>query len=56
MIGAVALRNPIRENVRTSIQLAKRAQIKVRLVSGDHLETAKAIAEKAGILTQDDLK
>ena len=50
MIGAVALRNPVRENVKSSIELAKKANIRVRLVSGDHIETAKAIARKAGIL------
>jgi len=31
------------------------AKMSIRMVSGDHLETAKLIAWKAGILTQEEL-
>lgn len=49
-IGLFALHDPIREKVLRSVQYASRGQITTRLVSGDHIETAKAVAVQAGIM------
>jgi len=49
-LGLFALHDPIRQNVTKSVQFAQRGQINVRMVSGDHLETAKAVAVTAGIM------
>lgn len=49
-IGLFALHDPIREKVLRSVQYAARGQITTRLVSGDHIETAKAVAVQAGIM------
>ena len=49
-LGLFALHDPIREKVCRSVQYAARGQITTRLVSGDHIETAKAVAIQAGIM------
>jgi len=49
-IGLFALHDPIREKVNRSVLYAQKGQINVRLVSGDHIETAKALAVQAGIM------
>ena len=49
-IGLFALHDAIRDKVNKSVQVAQRGQIKVRMVSGDHIETAKAVAVQAGIM------
>ncbi len=49
-VGLFALHDPIREKVNKSVLYAQRGQINVRLVSGDHIETAKAVAVQAGIM------
>lgn len=50
-IGSFGLKDSLRPKVQSCIAYARdSAQLNVRLVSGDHIETAKAIAYKAGIL------
>jgi magnesium-transporting ATPase (P-type) len=49
-LGLFALHDPIREQVKQSVMFAHRGQINVRMVSGDHIETAKAVAVQAGIM------
>ena len=48
-VGIVGERDPPREGVRESIHLAKNAGIKVVMITGDNLLTAKAIAKEVGI-------
>ena len=50
-LGLFALHDPLRQNVNSSVQYATSGQITTRLVSGDHIETAKAVAVQAGIIT-----
>ena len=54
-LGAFGLRDPLRPKVQSCIKYAKEhGELGVRLVSGDHLETARTVATKAGILTPAD--
>lgn len=54
-IGAFGLRDSLRPRVPSCVTYARdHARLAVRLVSGDHLETAKAVAFKAGILRPEE--
>jgi Ca2+-transporting ATPase len=48
--GYVGIRDPLRENIAQSIATCQHAGIRVRMVTGDNPETARAIAGDAGIL------
>lgn len=48
-IGIVAMYDPPREEVRDAINLAESAGIRVVMLTGDHIETASAIAKAVGI-------
>ena len=50
LIGVVAMKDPLRDRVKDVIAYAKKGQLTVRMISGDNLETAKAMAFDAGIL------
>ncbi len=52
-ISLVAFSDPIREDVRDSINVAKKAGVRVVMITGDHRYTAKHVAENVGILGQD---
>ena len=43
-LAVVALKDDLREGVKPSIMFANRASINVRMISGDNIETAKAVA------------
>ncbi|KXT29142.1 HAD ATPase, P-type, IC family protein [Candidatus Phytoplasma oryzae] len=49
-LGAVAIEDPIREKIQITIQDCKKAFIKPVMITGDHLNTAKNIASKTGII------
>lgn len=49
-LGVVGLKDPCRPAVVEAVQLCIDAGIKVRMVTGDNLQTAKAIALECGIL------
>uniref|UniRef100_A0A453RLC9 Calcium-transporting ATPase n=1 Tax=Aegilops tauschii subsp. strangulata TaxID=200361 RepID=A0A453RLC9_AEGTS len=50
LLGIVGIKDPCRPGVRSAVQLCKNAGVKVRMVTGDNIETAKAIALECGIL------
>ncbi|CAN6459346.1 unnamed protein product [Victoria cruziana] len=50
-IGIVGIKDPVRPGVRESVDICRRAGIAVRMVTGDNITTAKAIAKECGILT-----
>ncbi|KAI4337048.1 hypothetical protein L6164_015506 [Bauhinia variegata] len=50
-IGIVGIKDPVRPGVRESIAICRSAGITVRMVTGDNINTAKAIARECGILT-----
>lgn len=51
LVGLVGISDPLRPGVIESVAICQAAGITVRMVTGDNLETAKAIAREAGILT-----
>ncbi|NQV00270.1 MAG: HAD-IC family P-type ATPase [Parcubacteria group bacterium] len=51
--GLVGMRDPIRPGVKEAIQLCQRAGIKIKMITGDHRLTAKAIATEVGITATD---
>ncbi|KAL5346756.1 plasma membrane calcium [Pseudogymnoascus australis] len=55
LLAIVGIRDPLREGVKASVARCQAAGITVRMVTGDNLLTAKAIARECGILTDDDL-
>jgi Ca2+-transporting ATPase len=48
--GYVGIRDPLRDDIEASVASCQSAGIKVRMVTGDNPETARAIARDAGIL------
>jgi len=49
LIGLVSLRDPIREGVVDAVRASQQAGVRVVMVTGDHAETAEAIASAAGL-------
>ncbi len=49
LLGFIALKDPLREEVEGSLQIAKRAGIKPVVVTGDHKKTAQAIVNELGM-------
>ncbi|KAK9071723.1 hypothetical protein SSX86_008152 [Deinandra increscens subsp. villosa] len=54
-IGIVGIKDPVRPGVKESVALCRAAGITVRMVTGDNINTAKAIAKECGILTNDGI-
>ncbi|XP_050265244.1 calcium-transporting ATPase 1-like [Quercus robur] len=54
-IGIVGIKDPVRPGVRESVEICRSAGITVRMVTGDNINTAKAIARECGILTSDGI-
>ncbi|MEL4454418.1 cation-transporting P-type ATPase [Lutimonas vermicola] len=52
-LGIMGFMDPAREDVKATIDIYRKAGIKVIMVTGDHLKTAQKIAEEVGLLTQD---
>lgn len=48
-VGLVALSDPLRKDVRETIGIAQRAGIRVIMITGDHVETARSIARQIDI-------
>ncbi|KAG2648889.1 hypothetical protein PVAP13_1NG071300 [Panicum virgatum] len=54
LIGIAGMKDPCRPEVREAVELCKKAGVKVRMVTGDNLKTARAIALECGILEASD--
>jgi len=50
--GVVGIQDPLRPGVRDAVEQCQKAGVFVRMVTGDNVLTAKAIAEDCGILIQ----
>ena len=50
-IGVVGIKDPLRPEAYTAVRTCQKAGVVVRMVTGDHIETAKFIAKECGILT-----
>ncbi len=54
-VGLVGISDALREGIFESVQKAQNAGITIVMITGDYVETAKAIAEKAGIYRAGDI-
>lgn len=53
--GFIGMADPPREEARQAVSECRRAGIKVVMVTGDHMLTAKSVAEKTGIYSDGDI-
>lgn len=53
-LGLVAIRDPIRPDVKDSLRVTRGAGVHVVMITGDHILTAKSIGEELGFLASDD--
>lgn len=51
--GIVGIQDPLRENVKRSVMQCQHAGVVVRMVTGDNILTARAIARNCNILTEE---
>ena len=54
-IGFVAIRDPLRTEVKAAMQQCRDAGIDVMMITGDNIDTARAIAKEIGLLDQDNV-
>lgn len=52
IIGVVGIEDPLREGVEESVHKCRKAGVYVKMITGDNVETARAIAKKAGIYSK----
>jgi Ca2+-transporting ATPase len=52
--GFVAIRDPLREDVKEAVAQCRRAGIEVKMITGDNEHTARAIAAEIGLLDRPD--
>lgn len=50
--AVVGITDPLRPDVTDAVRIAQQAGVTVRMVTGDNIETARAIAKQCGILTE----
>jgi Ca2+-transporting ATPase len=51
LLGFVGLKDPCRPGVRTAVESCKNAGVNVKMITGDNVHTARAIAIECGILS-----
>lgn len=54
LLAIVGIKDPCRPGVREAVRICTAAGVKVRMVTGDNLQTAKAIALECGILSSEE--
>jgi Ca2+-transporting ATPase len=52
--GCVAIRDPLREDVKAAVDRCRSAGIEVKMITGDNVETARAIACDLGLIDRRD--
>jgi Ca2+-transporting ATPase len=53
-VGFVAIRDPLREDVKEAVDECRRAGIEVKMITGDNVQTARAIACDIGLIDRRD--
>jgi P-type Ca2+ transporter type 2C len=53
-VGFVAIRDPLRDDVKAAVDECRRAGIEVKMITGDNVETARAIAFDIGLIDRRD--
>ena len=51
MVGIFGLKDPLRPGIREAVETCHKAGINVRMVTGDNIDTARAMSLEAGIIT-----
>lgn len=54
LVGFIALKDPLRSDVGSSLSIAEKAGIKLKIITGDHLDTAKSIMSELGYFLNDN--
>ncbi|CBI34169.3 unnamed protein product, partial [Vitis vinifera] len=54
LLGLVGLKDPCRPGVRRAVEVCRDAGVNVKMITGDNIFTAKAIAMECGILKPDE--
>uniref|UniRef100_A0A8H7K4I6 Calcium-transporting ATPase 2 n=1 Tax=Bionectria ochroleuca TaxID=29856 RepID=A0A8H7K4I6_BIOOC len=49
-IGIIGIKDPVRQSVAKAVEDCRSASVTVKMVTGDNIETARAIAQECGIL------
>jgi Ca2+-transporting ATPase len=52
--GFLAIRDPLRDDVKDALEQCRRAGIEVKMITGDNVETARAIAYDIGLIDRRD--
>ena len=55
LIGILGIYDVIRSEVPSAVETCKNAGITVRMITGDNIVTAQAIAEKCKIITEEEI-
>ncbi|RDY01772.1 Calcium-transporting ATPase 12, plasma membrane-type, partial [Mucuna pruriens] len=53
LLGIVGLKDPCRPNIKKAVETCKRAGVSIKMITGDNIFTARAIATECGILDLD---
>lgn len=53
-VGFVAIRDPLREDVKDAVDQCRQAGIEVKMITGDNVETARAIGHEIGLVGRRD--
>ncbi|XWS57675.1 hypothetical protein CRYUN_Cryun09bG0193800 [Craigia yunnanensis] len=53
-LGLVGLKDPCRPGVKEAVESCKKAGVSIKMITGDNMHTARAIALECGILDSDD--
>jgi Ca2+-transporting ATPase len=53
LLGIIGLKDPCREGVRRAVESCKAAGVNIKMITGDNVHTARAIAIESGILNPD---